>query len=333
MLGFKPGEGFRFDEDHPLPFDLLILDETSMLDVLLANQILRAIAPGAHLVLVGDVDQLPSVGPGDVLREIIDSALFPVTFLQTIFRQAEKSLIVRNAHRINQGEFPLTPKDGEDFFLFIKSEPAEAAALLVDIVAHRIPSKFNLDPLKEIQVLAPMHRGALGVEALNSALQQSLNPGANQRAELRMGGRVFRVGDKVMQTRNNYQKEVFNGDIGWVKEVNNSNQEMVVFFDDQRAVSYEFSALDELVHAFAVSVHKSQGSEFPCVVLPVAMAHYVMLQRNLLYTAVTRGRKLVVLVGTKRAIALAVRNDQRSERYSALKRRLLQLLGGEIKAR
>jgi exodeoxyribonuclease V alpha subunit len=270
---------------------------------------------------VGDVDQLPSVGAGDVLRDIIASGVAAVTRLEVIFRQAKDSLIVTNAHRINQGRLPLTPRSAGDFFLFVEPDPDKAAALLVDIVRHRIPHKFGMDPLEDIQVLSPMYRGSTGVAVLNGQLQEALNPASPDRPERHMGGRTFRVGDRLMQTRNNYDKDVFNGDIGRLVAIDGVEQTAVIDYDGRKVV-YDWMELDEVVHAFAITVHKAQGSEYPAVVVPLTMQHYLMLQRNLLYTAVTRAKKLVVLVGTKKAIAMAVRNDKVTRRYTALDWRL-----------
>jgi exodeoxyribonuclease V alpha subunit len=255
-----------------------------------------------------------------VLNDIIQSQIAPVTRLGVIFRQAESSLIIRNAHRINQGQQPDTSNQGNDFFFFGAETPEEAAALVVDIVQNRLPQRFGVHPLDDVQVLAPMYRGAAGVAALNEALQAVLNP-PGRLAEKRLMGRLFRVGDKVMQTRNNYEKEVFNGDIGRVRSFDFEEQSMTVVFDG-RFVVYDWSEADELVHAYAISVHKSQGSEYPVVVLPILTQHYMMLQRNLLYTAITRAKKVVVLVGMRKAIAIAVNNDKIAQRYSALAWRL-----------
>jgi exodeoxyribonuclease V alpha subunit len=299
---------------------MLIVDEASMLDLLLTNHLLKALDPAAHLLLVGDVDQLPSVGAGDVLRDVIASGRAAVLRLETIFRQAEGSYIIRNSHRINQGRFPLV-NQGDDFFLFTKDDPEQAAALLVDVVQRRIPRKFGLDPLEDVQVLSPMHRGAVGVANLNRRLQAALNPPAPNKAERRLGGRVLRVGDKLMQVRNNYDKDVFNGDIGRLLALDQENQNLTVEIDG-RPVRYDWAASDELVHAYAISTHKSQGSEFTAVVMPVMTQHYLMLQRNLLYTGVTRAKKLVVLVGQRKAINIALRNNRVSERHSGLSVRL-----------
>ena len=320
LIEYKPGEGFGRNEDNPLEADMVIIDEASMLDLVLANSLLKAISPDSHLLLVGDVDQLPSVGAGDVLRDLIASGITAVIRLETIFRQAADSLIISNAHRINQGRIPETPPDADDFFLFIKSDPDEAAELLVDVVKKRIPHRFGLDPFDDIQVLSPMYNGSTGVSNLNHLLQQALNPPGN-RLERRIGGRVLRVGDKVMQTVNNYDKNVYNGDIGRILSMDPVQQTLTLTIDGAPVV-YDFLETDELMHAFAISVHKSQGSEYPCVVMPVMTQHYLMLQRNLLYTAITRAKKLVILVGTRKALAIAVKNDRVANRYTALDWRL-----------
>lgn len=328
LLGYKPPMGFRFNDSNPLPADMLIVDEASMLDLLLSNHLLKALDPAAHLLLVGDVDQLPSVGAGDVLRDIIASQQarneparrIAIVRLETIFRQAKGSYIIQNGHRINRGQFPVVNR-GDDFFLFTQDDPEQAATLLVDVVRNRIPRKFGLDPLDEVQVLCPMHRGAVGVVNLNLMLQNALNPPAANKGERHLGGRILRVGDKLMQIRNNYDKDTFNGDIGRLAAIDVENQTFT-FNVDGRPVFYDWSEADELVHAFAISVHKSQGSEFPAVVLPMVTQHYLMLQRNLLYTAVTRAKKLVVLVGQRRAIGIAIRNNRVAERYSGLSVRL-----------
>ncbi|MBU0492059.1 MAG: ATP-dependent RecD-like DNA helicase [Chloroflexi bacterium] len=323
LLEFSPKEGYRFqrDEANPLDADLVIVDETSMLDLLLTNHLLKAIDPASHLLLVGDVDQLPSVGAGNVLGDIIASGQAATVRLTTIFRQDPRSLIVANAHRINQGQMPVFRPDALDFFLFPEPDPDRAADLLVDVVQERIPRKFGLDPVDDVQVLAPMYRGAVGVANLNVRLQEALNPASPSRAEWRAGGRVLRVGDKVMQIRNNYDRDVFNGDIGRVSAIDREDQVLTVTIDG-RPVEYDVTDLDELVHAFACSIHKAQGSEYPAVVVPVMTQHYVMLARNLLYTAVTRAKQLVVLVGTRRAIAIAVKNNRPAQRHTALDARL-----------
>ena len=334
LLEFKPAQGFTFqrNEEHPLQADLVIVDEASMLDLLLTNHLLKAIPVGAHLLLVGDIDQLPSVGAGNVLRDIIaaiegtdpSTGSMPggaVVRLNTIFRQPKGSYIITNAHRINQGQMPiLDNRNATDFFLFREEDPARAANLIVELVQTRIPRKFRLKP-DDIQVLSPMHRGEVGVTALNQRLQAALCPPGPGRPEWRVGGRVFRQGDRVMQIRNNYDKDVFNGDLGRIANIDVVNQVITVLVDS-RPVTYDFLELDELVHAYAISIHKAQGGEFPAVVVPMMTTHYMMLQRNLFYTAVTRAQKLVVLVGTTRAIGIAVRTNRAQARYSGLAERL-----------
>jgi len=320
LLEYSPLEGFRRNEENPLEADCLIVDEASMLDLLLTNHLLKAVDPAAHVLFVGDVDQLPSVGAGDVLRDIIASGRAAVVRLTTIFRQAANSGIVVNAHRINRGQMPVLNRF-DDFYFFSKEDPQEAADLLVDIVQQRIPRKFGLDSVNDVQVLAPMYRGACGVANLNARLQEALNPVSPRKVERRLGGRVFRVGDKVMQVRNNYDRDVYNGDIGRVTGIDPVEQMLVVTIDG-RPVVYDWGETDELVHAFAVSVHKSQGAEYTAVVMPVLTQHYLMLQRNLLYTGITRAKRLVVLVGTRRAIGIAVHNAKVRERHSGLSVRL-----------
>ncbi len=326
MLGFSPTEGFQHRDDNPLPTDMVIVDEVSMLDTTLANALFRAIDPRSHVLLVGDVDQLPSVGPGDVLRDLIESGEIPVTRLGLIFRQSAESLIITNAHRINQGEMPIFPDEASDFFLFrIADDPQRASDLVVDVVKNRIPEKFGWHPFDDVQVIVPMYRGQVGIRALNKALQASLNP-PGRPAEQTIAGQTFRVGDKVLQTSNNYDKEVFNGDVGRIHAINPIEKVMTIIFDD-RFVAYDFGEIaDELTHAYAISVHRSQGSEYPVIVMPVVSQHYLLLQRNLLYTAITRAKKLVVLVGSQKAIAIAVNNDQVSQRYTSLAERLRGLL-------
>lgn len=323
LLEFKPAEGFRFmrDQENPLDADMVIVDETSMVDILLMNHLLKAVEAGSHLLLVGDVDQLPSVGPGNVLRDLIASDVIPVTRLDTIFRQAEDSYIVVNAHRINRGEMPIFNGEARDFFLFAADDADRAADLVLDVVANRIPAKFGYDANRDIQVLSPMHRGAAGVSALNRRLQAQLNPPDVRKAEFVHGSRVFRLGDRVMQIRNDYDRRVFNGDMGRIAALDLEEHTLTVNFDGTRVI-YEFAQLDELVHAYAVSIHKSQGSEFPAVVIPLLMQHYMMLQRNLLYTGVTRAQELVVLVGSRRAIAIAVHNDKIAQRNTRLAERV-----------
>ncbi|HLB48326.1 MAG TPA: helix-hairpin-helix domain-containing protein, partial [Anaerolineales bacterium] len=321
LLGFQPGIGFNYNEEKPLPVHMLIVDEASMIDLLLMNSLLKALDPATHLLLVGDVDQLPSVGAGDVLRDVIDSNTAAVTRLSVIFRQAQDSLIITNAHRINRGEMPITPNDAKDYFLFVIEDPEEAANWVVDVVQNRIPAKFGLNPVDEVQVLSPMYRGVVGVANLNTRLQEALNPASAKKGERKLSGRIFRVGDKLMATRNNYDKDTFNGDIGRLRAIDLEEQTLTINFEG-REVNYDWLEADELAHAFAISVHKSQGSEYPAVVLPMLTQHYMMLQRNLLYTAITRAKKLCVLVGTRKAIAMAVKNATVAQRYSGLEARL-----------
>jgi exodeoxyribonuclease V alpha subunit len=321
LLGFSPTEGgFQHDEDSPLEIDMLIVDESSMLDLLLFHDLLKALHPETHLMLVGDVDQLPSVGAGNVLRDVIDSGAAFVTRLDVIFRQSEDSHIVVNAHRINHGDAPFMDNRSSDFFFFSEEDPNAAADLIVDIVKNRLPSKFGIDPMNDIQVIAPMYRGPIGVNALNEALQKSLN-GASHIAEKKIGGRLFRFGDKVMQTRNNYDKDVFNGDIGRITSIDFDDGELEVNVDGNY-VYYDWTESEELIHAYCISTHRSQGSEYPVVVMPLMTQHYMMLQRNLLYTAITRAKKTVVLVGSRRAVHMAVNNNKVAERYSGLLPRL-----------
>ena len=320
LLEFHSG-GFLKNERNPIRADFIVIDEASMLDMVLANHLLKAITPDTHLLLVGDVDQLPSVGAGDVLRDLIDSKIAQVVRLEVIFRQSAESLIITNSHRINRGEMPITPSGANDFFIFIKNEPEEQAELIVDIVKNRLPSKFGFAPLDDIQLLCPMYNSRVGVHHLNQQLQLHLNPASPDKTEWSVGGTIFRVGDKVMQVVNNYDKGVFNGDIGRITMINHDQQKAYLLFDDEH-VLYQFDELEQLVLAYAITVHKSQGSEYPCVVIPVTTQHYLMLQRNLLYTAVTRAKQVVVLVGTRRAIQIAINNNRVNERHTALKWRL-----------
>ena len=321
LLEFSPIDGFKRNEENPLDVDFLVVDEASMLDLLLTNHLLKAVQPGTHVLFVGDIDQLPSVGAGDVLRDLIGSGIAPVTRLTTIFRQAAGSQIITNAHRINQGQIPAFSKNNGDFYLFPAEDAATAANWVVDVVADRIPKKFGFDSVTDIQVLSPIYRGPAGVMTLNERLQEKLNPAAKNKLERKLYGTIFRVGDKVMQTRNNYDKDVYNGDIGFIQSIDPIEQILNVDFDNRIAV-YDWSEVDELSLAYAVSVHKAQGSEFPVVVMPVITQHYMMLQRNLLYTAITRARSLCVLVGSRRAINIAVRNNKVTQRFTALEWRL-----------
>lgn len=327
LLEFEPRQGtFARGPELPLECDLLIVDEASMLDTSLARHVARAVAPGSRLILVGDADQLPSVGPGRVLHDLILSGRVPLVRLSEIFRQAAQSRIVVNAHRINHGEAPLVDVEGDpskyDFFFIERDDPADVLDTLLHLISTRIPRSFGFDPITEIQLLTPMNRGPLGVTRLNVELQQRLNPG---RPALERGDRRLSLGDKVMQLRNNYDLEVFNGDIGRIVNLDAEEKELTVDFDG-REVHYEWSDIDELVPAYACSIHKSQGSEYPCVVAPVHHQHFLMLQRNLLYTAVTRAKKLVVLVGQRRALATAVRQQDTRKRNTRLADRLLAAL-------
>ncbi|WUT35754.1 ATP-dependent RecD-like DNA helicase [Streptomyces sp. NBC_00690] len=325
LLELKPGGDAAYDRDRPLDADLVVVDEASMLDLLLANKLVKAVAPGAHLLLVGDVDQLPSVGAGEVLRDLLaDGGPIPSVRLTRIFRQAQQSGVVTNAHRINSGLPPLT-SGLTDFFLFVEEETEDAGRLTVDVAARRIPAKFGLDPRRDVQVLAPMHRGPAGAGTLNGLLQQAITPARPDVAEKRFGGRIFRVGDKVTQIRNNYEKGkngVFNGTVGVVTSLHLDDQRLTVLTDEDEEVPYEFDELDELAHAYAVTIHRSQGSEYPAVVIPVTTGAWMMLQRNLLYTAVTRAKKLVVLVGSRKALGQAVRTVSAGRRFTALDHRL-----------
>ncbi|WP_105975055.1 SF1B family DNA helicase RecD2 [Streptomyces geranii] len=325
LLELKPGGDAAYDKDRPLDADLVVVDEASMLDLLLANKLAKAVAPGAHLLFVGDVDQLPSVGAGEVLRDLLaEGSPVPAVRLTKVFRQAQQSGVVTNAHRINSGQHPVT--DGmKDFFLFVEDDTEEAGRLTVDVAARRIPAKFGLDPRRDVQVLAPMHRGPAGAGNLNGLLQQAITPGRPDLPEKRFGGRVFRVGDKVTQIRNNYDKGengVFNGTVGVVTSLDEVEQRLTVLTDEDEEVPYDFDELDELTHAYAVTIHRSQGSEYPAVVVPVTTGAWMMLQRNLLYTAVTRAKKLVVLVGSRKAIGQAVRTVSAGRRCTALDFRL-----------
>jgi exodeoxyribonuclease V alpha subunit len=329
LLEFDPqSRAFQRGPERPLSADLLIVDEASMLDVALAHSVVRAMPDGGRLILVGDVDQLPSVGPGRVLADLIDSGAVDVVRLTEIFRQAEESRIVVNAHRVNRGEMPLmeaAPAAGEprgDFFFIDRRTPEEVLQTLLHLVAERIPAGFGLDPVTDVQVLTPMNRGLLGTENLNRELRERLNPPQPGRLELVRGQRLFRTGDKVMQVRNNYELEVFNGDLGRVVSIDEEDKRLSVEMDDGRRVDFESSDLDELAPAFACSIHKSQGSEYAAVVVPLHTQHYVMLERNLLYTALTRAKRLLVLVGEPRALAVAVGNRKTRDRFTRLAARL-----------
>ncbi|MGI8904066.1 MAG: SF1B family DNA helicase RecD2 [Solirubrobacteraceae bacterium] len=332
LLELQPGGDPKYDRANPLDADLVVVDESSMMDVILANKLIKAIPHGAHLLIVGDVDQLPSVGAGEVLRDLLAADTIPRVRLTQIFRQAQQSGIVINAHRINHGQPPQL--SGFADFYWFTSEPAEdsglhpaeeTAKLIVDIVARRIPAKFRLDPVRDVQVLTPMHRGPAGAGNLNAMMQEALTPQRDGEPEKRYGGRVFRVGDKVTQLRNNYHKGeagIFNGTVGIVTGLSLEEQNLTVLTDEDEPVDYDFAELDELAHAYAVTIHRSQGSEYPAVVIPLTTSSWMMLQRNLLYTGVTRAKQLMILAGSRRALAQAVRTPGAGRRHTALTHRL-----------
>ncbi len=325
LLEVHPATGtFTRNEANPLDCDLLVVDETSMVDVTLMANLLRALPTKASLLLVGDIDQLPSVGPGMVLRHLIESKIVPVVRLTEVFRQAAHSRIIINAHRINEGQMPETaPKGGEsDFFFIEREEPELIAAMLVEMVKTRIPAKFRLDPIRDIQVLCPMNRGSLGIRELNVRLQNELNPARAAEPSVEKFGWQFRLRDKVIQTQNDYDKDVFNGDIGQIVKIDPVEKEVTIRFDP-REVVYDFGELDEISLAYAITIHKSQGSEFPAVVTPLATQQYLLLQRNLVYTGITRGKQLVVLIGQRKALGIAVRNHKTEHRFSGLLARLI----------
>jgi len=318
LLEYNPMDGYKRNEENPLEGDALIVDECSMIDILLFYNLMKAIPSNMRLILVGDIDQLPSVGAGNVLRDIIDSRQIPVVRLTRIFRQAQSSRIVMNAHAINAGQFPNIRNGLDTDFFFINQEDAdEMVKLIIGLVRDRLPKKYGYPP-KEVQVLTPMQRGTVGAGNLNIELQNALNPTG---PSLARGGYTFRQGDKVMQIRNNYDKNVFNGDIGYITAVDTNERTLTVTFDN-RLVEYDITELDEIVLAYAITIHKSQGSEFPVVVMPVTMKHFVMLQRNLIYTGITRAKKICVLVGTTKALAYAIHNQTVSKRNTKLKERL-----------
>jgi exodeoxyribonuclease V alpha subunit len=325
LLEFEPKSAtFKRNRHRPIEAGAVVIDEASMLDLPTADALAEAIAPGTRLLLVGDVDQLPSVGPGAVLRDIIASTAVPCVRLRQIFRQAARSLIVTNAHRINEGDLPLTTPAGADadFFVVERRDPEKARETLIELVTSRIPRRFGLDPVRDIQVLTPMTRGPAGTIALNEALQAALNP---RGVALVRGARTYRVGDKVMQLRNDYDRNVYNGDVGIIASIDQEELGMQVRFDD-REVAFEAADLDDLTLAYACTVHKSQGSEYPAVVLPLLTSHFVMLSKNLLYTAVTRGKRLVVLVCDPRALEIALSQGRREERRTRLANRLRGLV-------
>jgi exodeoxyribonuclease V alpha subunit len=320
------GGGFKRNVENPLDCDLLVLDETSMVDVSLMHALLKAVPETAALLVVGDVDQLPSVGPGQILADMITSGAVPVVRLTEVFRQAAQSRIITSAHRINQGSIPdLGKPEGDSDFYFVQADDSETAVpRIIELVKTRIPQRFGLDPIRDIQVLCPMNRGGVGARSLNIELQAALNPAGERKVE--RFGWTFAPGDKVMQIENDYDKEVYNGDIGYIDDVDPEAGELTASFDG-RAVTYGFGELDTLVPAYAATIHKSQGSEYPAVVIPVMTQHYTMLQRNLLYTGVTRGKKLVVLVGQKKAVAIAVRSISGRRRWSKLREWLAEPKG------
>jgi exodeoxyribonuclease V alpha subunit len=322
LLETDPRTGaFRRNDEAPLDCDLLVVDETSMVDVPLMRALLRALPVGAALLLIGDVDQLPSVGPGQVLADIIASGAVPVVRLTEVFRQAAESRIIVNAHRINQGLMPdLAPVESGDFHFVDAVEPEEGVRKMLAIVRERIPKRFGFDPIRDIQVLCPMNRGGLGARSLNIELQKALNPPGEIRIE--RFGCTFCPGDKVMQVENDYDKDVYNGDLGMVSRIDTEEGELVADFDS-REITYGFGELDELVLAYATTIHKSQGSEYPAVVIPLSTQHYPMLQRNLVYTGVTRGKRLVVLVGQRKALAIAVKRARTRRRWSKLREWLI----------
>lgn len=335
------GSGFNRDEDSPIEGDIIIIDEASMIDVLLMNSLVKAIDPGTRLILVGDVDQLPSVGPGNVLKDIIGSGSIKVVELDEIFRQAEESMITVSAHRINKGEAPIVNEKDKDFFFISHRKPEDSLHTIMELIESRLPSFYDVDSFKDIQILSPMKKGDLGINALNKAIQKTLNPKSKCKNEKQIGNELFRVGDKVMQTRNNYklewrivgngyQKEkgegVFNGDFGYITEIDEEEATLKVLFDEEKEVEYDFKQLDELKLAYAITVHKSQGSEFPVVIMPIVSGPPMLLTRNLFYTAITRARKLVVLVGEERYMYRMIKNNTIAKRYSSLDRKIRDYL-------
>ena len=323
LLAYNPREkGFTKDETNPIRADVIILDEVSMIDILLMNHLLRAVTESTFLILIGDIDQLPSVGPGNLLKDMIDSEVIPVIRLTHIFRQKEKSLIVVNAHLVNQGKFPnLKGKQERDFYFLKEEDPEKAAQKIINLCTSRLPRSYHFSPLRDIQILTPMYKGAVGADKLNQLMREALNPGGKT---LKYGHQQYKINDKVMQIRNNYDKEVFNGDIGNIKEIDIEEQLIRVLYYT-RLVEYDFSELNELVLAYAITVHKSQGSEYPVVVIPMLTQHFLLLQRNLLYTAITRARKMVVIVGTSKALWIAIKNNKTVKRNTFLKERLKEI--------
>lgn len=330
LLGFVPGQGFKKNQKNKLKADAIIVDEVSMIDLLLMNALLRALPLSCRLILVGDADQLPAIGAGNVLQDVIQSKAVSVVKLEEIFRQAKTSLIVVNAHRINKGDFPYLPQweatnrynGKKDFYFLNESDSTKAEQLIVSLCCREIPERFGFDPLEDIQIISPLYRGYTGVNRLNTILQKVLNP---QGTSLPRGGVIFRVGDKVMQLKNNYEKEVFNGDIGKIVKINEKEEIIEVNFPE-KIVTYQGQDINQITLAYAVSVHKSQGTEYPVILMPLLVSHYLMLQRNLLYTGLTRAKKLAIIVGEKRALAIAIKNDKMAKRYTKLKERIARVI-------
>jgi len=320
LLEYSPKRGtFTKNSDNPIKTDVIILDEVSMIDILLMNSLLKAVSPGTIFILIGDVDQLPSVGPGNILKDIIDSETIPVVRLTRIFRQDQRSLIIVNAHRVNEGKYPVIKGERErDFYFIEKDDPQVAAQEIINLCTVRLPSKYKIDPINDIQVLSPMYKGEVGADNLNYTLREALNSKGKQ---IKYGNRSFKVNDKVMQIKNNYDKEVFNGDIGRIKNIDAEDHILEVNFYGKK-VSYDFSEVNELMLAYAITVHKSQGSEYRIVIIPVTTQHYLLLQRNLLYTGITRAKEMVILVGTKKALWIAIKNNKTFHRNTSLKERL-----------
>ena len=323
LLKYSPKNNkFLKNEDNPVRTDVIIIDEVSMIDILLMNQLLKAIVPGTFVILIGDVNQLPSVGPGNILKDIIESKAIPVVRLTTIFRQESRSLIIVNAHRVNEGKYPVLKGEKERDFYFIEEESSHVAAQeIVNLCTSRLPSKYKIDPVVDIQVLTPMYKGEIGANNLNYQLREALNPKGKQ---IKYKNNIFRVNDKIMQIKNNYDKEVFNGDIGVINKINLEDNTLEVNFYE-RKVSYDFAELNELVLAYAITVHKSQGSEYKIVIIPVSTQHYLLLQRNLLYTGITRAKDMVILIGTKKALWIAIKNNKTFHRNTLLQERLREM--------
>ncbi len=322
LLSYNPKKrGFTKDEQNPIRADVIILDEVSMIDIILMRHLLKAVTQDTFLILIGDIDQLPSVGPGNLLKDMIDSEVIPVIRLTHIFRQKEKSLIVVNAHLVNQGKYPiLSGKQQRDFYFLKEEDPEKAAEKIIHLCTSRLPRSYRLNPLRDIQILTPMYKGAVGADQLNNLMRNALNPTGKS---VNYGQQQYKINDKVMQIRNNYDKEVFNGDIGNIKEIDHEEQVVKVLFYS-RIVEYDFSELNELALAYAITVHKSQGSEYPVVIIPMLTQHFLLLQRNLLYTAITRAKKLVIIVGTNKALWIAIKNNKTVKRNTFLKERLKQ---------